>query len=349
MSDLQATRRRVVVVGGGVVGLSCALELSHEFDVTVVAEQMGVLSDSRKATAIWHVYLVPETPEVLRWAQRSLELLCEIAEHSPDAGVELVEGVELFRKGSPSIPSWSHIPKLFELLTEDDIARYNRVSDGSSNHADCVLLREWPIKWGYKIKAPAANMESYLTWLEKNVRARGVELVERRINGLDEVAKGCSFVVNCAGFGARELTGDTAFIPYKGQYFVLRGTGETPRTYVGDDDHPRGMAYAIPRLGEVMVGGCAEEGVEDLNLTLDWDDTISRASLYYPWLRGRSRADQARPPVVGIRPCRAGGVRLEVDLNTQPVPVVHNYGHGGSGFSLSWGCAEAVRELLLQI
>jgi glycine/D-amino acid oxidase-like deaminating enzyme len=26
--------------------------------------------------------------------------------------------------------------------------------------------------------------------------------------------------------------------------------------------------------------------------------------------------------------------------------IVHNYGHGGNGFTLSWGSAERVRELV---
>jgi D-amino-acid oxidase len=149
--------------------------------------------------------------------------------------------------------------------------------------------------------------------------------------------------------GAREIVGDRDFVPYKGQYFVLRSSESAPHVYVGDDDHPGGMAYMIPRLGEVIVGGCAEEGKEDLSLTLDWNDTIRRAGLYVPWLRERSRLDEARDPVVGIRPCRRSGVRVALDRSVKGVPVIHNYGHGGSGFSLSWGCADTVLGLVRQL
>ena len=65
---IRSDRRKIAVVGGGVVGLTCAVELSQDHDVCVVGEYIGTESDSRKATAVWHVYLVPETEEVLSWA-----------------------------------------------------------------------------------------------------------------------------------------------------------------------------------------------------------------------------------------------------------------------------------------
>ena len=89
-----------------------------------------------------------------------------------------------------------------------------------------------------------------------------------------------------------------------------------------------------------------EKNIEDLELTLTWNDTIRRAGLYVPWLRNCLPTEQAREPVVGIRPCRITGVRLELDEALTSIPVSHNYGHGGSGFSLSWGCAEAVKKIV---
>jgi D-amino-acid oxidase len=48
---------------------------------------------------------------------------------------------------------------------------------------------------------------------------------------------------------------------------------------------------------------------------------------------------------VGLRPFRPKGIRLERTRLRDGRPLVHNYGHGGAGFTVSWGCAEAVLQL----
>ena len=57
---------------------------------------------------------------------------------------------------------------------------------------------------------------------------------------------------------------------------------------------------------------------------------------------------------VGLRPLRTKGVRLEmdpqlVDGGRRWINVIHNYGHGGSGVTLSWGCAKEVVDLALPL
>ncbi len=55
---------------------------------------------------------------------------------------------------------------------------------------------------------------------------------------------------------------------------------------------------------------------------------------------------------VGLRPYRPGGVRLEkerIEVDGKGVWVVHNYGHAGFGYQVSYGCAESVVRLVDEI
>src|ERR1700683_363717 len=52
--------------------------------------------------------------------------------------------------------------------------------------------------------------------------------------------------------------------------------------------------------------------------------------------------------IAGLRPGRPE-VRVELDRDLLPVPVVHNYGHGGAGITRGWGCAQDVAGLVGQL
>ena len=93
----------------------------------------------------------------------------------------------------------------------------------------------------------------------------------------------------------------------------------------------------MPASDEIVVGGTDEVG--------DWSRTpspdiaqsiLARASALVPEL---ATAIVLRHKV-GLRPARPE-VRLEREGD-----VVHCYGHGGAGVTLSWGCADEVVELV---
>jgi D-amino-acid oxidase len=96
----------------------------------------------------------------------------------------------------------------------------------------------------------------------------------------------------------------------------------------------------------LLLGGLAEPDEWDLNINLDNNEAIQkmyrRCVEFLPALKG-SVIDAAEPVRVGLRPFRRQGVRLEVDPASR---IVHNFGHGGSGVTLSWGCALDVADLV---
>ena len=321
---------RATVIGAGVTGLTTAIELRREYEVTVVAAAPALSSTSGTATAIWHVYLVdPNDPSVLEWSRVSLEKFLHISRTSPEAGVTVVRGIELFRRTEKSVPTWRSIPPLFRMIEEEELRLYPGAS------------------WGYEIAAPLAQMHLYLPWLERLARSCGVKFTWKHVESLNMVGDACDVVVNCTGLGARALVSDEELVPVRGQYLVLDKPPSCPEAYIGDDDNPGGMTYVIPRPNDICVGGTEEYGVEDVLFEVNEEQLIDRASDVFPWLK--SHRPQVLQRIVGLRPFRRAGVRLEVGSLAAGTPVIHNYGHGGSGFSLSWGCAAAVRHLAADI
>jgi glycine/D-amino acid oxidase-like deaminating enzyme len=61
----------------------------------------------------------------------------------------------------------------------------------------------------------------------------------------------------------------------------------------------------------------------------------------------KARADRMFKVTVCLRPFRAAGPRIELEQIAGKT-VLHHYGHGGSGWSLSWGSAMEALPLVLQ-
>jgi D-amino-acid oxidase len=49
--------------------------------------------------------------------------------------------------------------------------------------------------------------------------------------------------------------------------------------------------------------------------------------------------------IAGVRPYRCGSYRLDAETASGKL-IVHNYGHGGAGITLSWGCAAKVKDIV---
>ena len=84
---------RVIVVGAGVVGLTCAvrlLEAGHRADV--VARDLPLETTSAVAAAIWYPYLAEPVDLVGRWSRTTFAALEALAGDEPEAGVRMAEG-----------------------------------------------------------------------------------------------------------------------------------------------------------------------------------------------------------------------------------------------------------------
>ena len=189
---------------------------------------------------------------------------------------------------------------------------------------------------GYLMDVPMVAPPLYLQNLYDQFAAAGGIISIRTVETLDELIDAARLLVNCSGVGAKELASDEAVYPIRGQTLLL----EAPEIAVGYMDNDP-VDHIFPRGDGVLVGGIKIPG--DWNLEIDervTADIIDRCSQIEPTVADARILRQ----FTGLRPGRHQ-VRLELERLSSDCSVIHNYGHAGVGYTLSWGCAEEVLSL----
>jgi len=300
--------RRVIVVGAGVIGLSCAvrlLEAGHRVDV--VGRDLPLETTSSVAAAVWSPYSRPQE-HVVRWARAAYDAFAELCDDE-SAGVVMRTGTELFREPS------------------GDVWWRDALPPGAGPDRETSLPAGYAS--GLTMRTPVVEMPVYLRWLAARVDELGGTVTRMNLSALPT---GDALVVNASGIGARLLGGDPTVSPVRGQVVLVEQVG-IDHWWI-DAETP---SYVVPRAHDVVLGGTAIEG--------EWSRTpepavaasiLERAARIEPRLAG-ARVLRHK---VGLRPSRPS-VRLE-----RVGDVVHCYGHGGCGVTVSWGCADDVVGLI---
>jgi D-amino-acid oxidase len=310
----------VVVIGAGVAGLTCAVRLIDEgWRVRVWAASPPERTTSSVAAAIWYPYRVGPVDRVREWGERSFEAFAALAA-LPETGLRMAPGTELLAPGGDPamVPAFAaHIPD-FRVATEEEVP---------------------PGRVGWTFTVPIVDTSVYLPWLADRIRRSKVQIEIRRVASLAEAAEAAPLVVNCSGLGARELAGDAALRPVRGQVVRVENPGLT-RFWL-DDHNPAGLTYIVPRSDDCILGGTAEDDREDMESDQVEAEATRRRCVGLEPALAAARVLGVR---VGLRPWRPE-IRLEAEILPGGGRVIHNYGHGGAGITLSWGCADAVVEL----
>jgi D-amino-acid oxidase len=311
---------RVTVLGAGVAGLTTAARLlAAGCRVRVVAAAPIEASTSYLAAAVWFPTYVGPADRVSQWGRRTYDVLAEQAARGIP-GVVMRESLALYRQ-PPKEPEWAEAVRGVRAATDAELPQ--------------------GYQYGLRFVVPLVEMPLYLPWLAERVGAHGVEMQRRRIHSLGELAEdGVDAIVNCSGLAARELVGDESVYPVRGQ--IVRVTNPGLIMSVRDENHPAGRAYVHPRTHDCILGGTLEHSW-DSSVDLDTGESILRRCRdIAPKLAEATVIEH----VVGLRPARPT-VRLEEDSREEPGPrILHNYGHGGAGITISWGCADEIASLL---
>lgn len=301
--------RRATIVGAGVSGLTTAAALAEAgWSVAIVARETHEDTVSSVAAAGWSGTESEPADKARRWALASRERFERIAE-DPSAGVRPLHQRELHRV-DPGPSWWEGTPYVRRLEVDE-------VPEGYAA--------------GFAVDGFIIEPPRYLRWLRHRLSDQGIEITIGAIERLDEV--GGDLVVNCSGLGARELAADDSMHPIRGQVVAVRNPGIIDG--VRDESDPDRITYVYPRAEEIVLGGTRQAGADDLT---EDPATTERVLADTATLDPRLADAEVIEVRVGLRPGRPE-VRVEAATTDDGRPLVHNYGHGGAGFILSWGCA----------
>ncbi|MEC7712429.1 MAG: FAD-dependent oxidoreductase [Candidatus Thermoplasmatota archaeon] len=306
--------KSVLVIGGGVNGLSTGICLLEDgWDVTIYSEEFSPNTTSDVAAALWYPFLSAPVEKTNVWGSRTYDILKLLATEK-GAGIDMTQTFEYFRSSQPD-PVWKSTVDNFERITEDL----------PSDYVEC-----------FSFMTQVIEMPLYLEWLMNRYNLLGGKLEKRRVNDFSEVPEKFQLVVNCTGLSSGELCNDPEVYPVRGQ--IIRIKPKLNQMHL-DQQIPT-LSYIVPRSNDMILGGVAQEGNWSLEPTQeDRNFILEKCSKIIPDLKNAEIIED----IVGLRPGRAE-VRLEKEQISGKV-IIHNYGHGGSGVTLSWGCAEEVVEL----
>ncbi|MFJ4713396.1 FAD-dependent oxidoreductase [Streptomyces sp. NPDC088785] len=303
----------VVVVGGGIIGMSTALVLARAGRrVRVWSREPPERTTSAVAGALWWPYRIAPEDRVGPWSLRSLRRYERWAGRPDTTGVRLVDGVH-------------------DGVRLDGLGAWAGEVTGLRDTAE-----------GLAARLPLIDMRVHLAWLHDELAAAGVEVERREVRSLDEAAGVAGVVVNCSGLGARELAPDASVRPVRGQLVVVENPGV--RTwFTSAEGGSDATTYFFPQPGgRLLLGGTAQE--DDWSLEPDpavAEGIVRRCATLRPEIAG-ARVVEHR---VGLRPARPA-VRVEREAGAAGGVLVHNYGHGGAGVTVAWGCAEEAARLV---
>jgi len=314
-----------LVYGAGVIGLTTAIRLAeHGYSVTVHARET-TMTTSYAAGALWGPALTSDE-RVLRWSaqtRRELDRI-RISQEADQflAGIRQVNGVEAARTPTEP-PPWLRQLDKFKMLSESELPE--------------------GFVCGWEYSAPMLDMPVYLKYLHERLNALKVPIVQREVSSLRDFPPQWTVAVNCTGWAAKDLVPDAEIVPVRGMLVIVDNPGIDEFFADAVEEDVVDMTYVLPHGKEVVLGSMAER--EDAKGS---DEDVARAIIerciaVRPILAKAKVIDRR----IGYRPIRPT-IRLEQeDLGGRW--LIHNYGHGGGGVSVSWGCADEVVAMVAGI
>ncbi|MFC0605743.1 FAD-dependent oxidoreductase [Winogradskyella pulchriflava] len=308
--------KSATVIGCGIIGLTSAIKLQeNKLKVTIVAKESFKNTLSHKVGAIWFPFEIQPKEKANRWAALAYKTYQDDVKDGN--GVAFIPFITSYNDHSNT--DWVHqLPKA-------------SVKEASSS--------ELPkgIRKAFVSIVPLAEPQLYLPYLFQRFLDNGGVFKEKKVTSLQEAAALDELVVNCTGLGAKQLCNDKDLQPMRGQ--ILRCKKMNIPSYA-DSTKKGALSYIINRSEDCILGGTDYDN--DWNINVDLNDTELIKERFLN-ISQSQKAPTIIEEIVGLRPKRSA-VRFEFDKHFPN--IFHNYGHGGAGFTVAWGCAIELVEIL---
>ncbi|MEH2392768.1 MAG: FAD-dependent oxidoreductase [Nostoc sp.] len=357
---------KILVIGAGVSGLTTAICLRElGFRVVIVADRFAADLTSIVAGALWEwppavcgSHGAPRSLERSKdWCMTTYNKFKKIhAEFgSEETGLYLKDAYFYFKDVLENRPT--ELRKMNEL--KDKVDGFERGLQIVKETID--LSFKGGIKDAYKHMAPTTNTDVYMKWLLQQVKDIGCEIIQEKITvnvvqNEQELLRrfNAKAIVNCAGLGSIATTGDTSMYPLRGALVRVKNLGKvvTDAHCISHEEsslNEQDIVYIVPRGDDLVVlGGLTQQDQwnTDLSLEVPIIRQMYDGCLEFLQELRELPLDEKEPVRIGLRPLTEENVCVERVLNTH---VFYNYGHGGSGVTLSWGCSQEIVQLVQEM
>lgn len=333
--DIQT--KRIAIVGEGVVGLTTAMAIKQQdatAEITVFHDRPFEETLSRGVAGLFRI--AKPTPLSRLYGNETFVHLAELWRTlGGSSGVQLLSGhilsedIDLLHGQEQA---YADIVYNFRFLDKRELKSQFLLKDDDDSSA-------------IHYTAFTSEGATYCPWMKKQLMDSGVAFVQRKIETLDELAdEGFPIVVNCAGMDGGRLAGDdNEMYPIRG--ILLKVDAPWQKHFLMRDF----ITFTIPTIGAVYIGTVKEDRKDSMEVTKEeTEELFNRYLQLQPSFKNVTILDH----FVGLRPGRTV-VRVEAESRHSKrgttYKAVHNYGHGGTGFTICWGTALHASALVFDL
>uniref|UniRef100_A0A0N5BMN5 DAO domain-containing protein n=1 Tax=Strongyloides papillosus TaxID=174720 RepID=A0A0N5BMN5_STREA len=320
--------KNIAIIGEGVIGVSSALAISEKFPqsmITIFHDRPFTKTCSYGPAGLFRL----DDGNLKPLAKVTFERMAYLEKtKGPETGIKLLSG---------------------HIQSDDE----ERLKHQERNMADIVYNFRWltdrektllfvnPSKYCIHYTAYASEGKKFVPWMKNILLKKGITFTQKEINNANEIGKDYDVVVNCGGLNGGKISGDDDSV------YPVRGVAlEIDSVWHKHFNYKDFSTFTIPMSNSVVLGTVKQDYRNDTEITDEdrkeiWENylkihpTIKSAKIISEWCH--------------VRPGRKN-LRLESEIrqldNGKNYLLINNYGHGGNGFTLHWGCAMKVVEFI---